>query len=94
MTSEIPVANQHPEVKEAITTARASLRDAYSKGADKAVQLKDAALERAGRYKDVALDKGRSAMSMIEQTIEERPFTVIGGVFLGGLIIGFLMRRK
>lgn len=94
MATEIPVPHQPPEVKEAISTARAKLTDAYSKGADKASHLKDAALERAGRYKDVAFDKGRSAISMIEQTIEERPFAVLGGVFLGGLVIGFLMRRR
>ena len=94
MATEIPVPNQPAEVKEAISHARASLRDAYSKGADKAGQLKDAAMERAGRYKGLAFDKGKSAISMIEQTIEERPFAVLGGVFLGGLVIGFLMRRK
>jgi ElaB/YqjD/DUF883 family membrane-anchored ribosome-binding protein len=79
MATQIP---ESAEVKEMVENARDGLRQAFEKGSERAVQFKDA-----------AFDRGRTALSAIERTVEERPFAVIGGVFVGGLILGMLLRR-
>ena len=94
MATEIPSGNRTPDIQETIDNARNGLRGAIDKGAEKASTLKDAAMDRASHLKDAAFDRGRSAASMIEKTIDERPWLVIGGVFAGGLILGMLLRRR
>jgi ElaB/YqjD/DUF883 family membrane-anchored ribosome-binding protein len=82
MAIEIPNEKQGKDVKDIVAGARDGLKEAFDKGS-----------ERAGQFKDAAMDRGRTALSTIERTIEERPLAVIGGVFAGGLILGMLMRR-
>jgi ElaB/YqjD/DUF883 family membrane-anchored ribosome-binding protein len=83
MAIEIPNEKQTKDIKDIVAGARDGLKDAFDKGS-----------ERAAHLKDVAMDRGRTALSTIERTMEERPLAVIGGVFAGGLILGMLMRRR
>jgi ElaB/YqjD/DUF883 family membrane-anchored ribosome-binding protein len=83
MATEIGSGNQTKEVKEMVDNARDSLRTAFDKGSEKAAQFKDA-----------AFDRGRNALTTIERTIEERPMAVVGGVFLGGILLGMLLSRR
>ena len=83
MAIEIPTEKQTKDIKDIVAGARDGLKEAFEKGSERAAVLKDA-----------AFDRGRTALSAIERTIEERPFAVIGGVFAGGLILGMLLRRR
>jgi len=94
MATEIPTSNLTREAQETLSSARDSLRSALDRGAETASHLKDAAMDRASHLKDAAFARGRSTYSTIERVIDERPFAVIGGVFLGGLVLGFLLRRR
>ena len=94
MATEIPTGNQTREIQDTITNTRESIKGAIDRGAEKAVHLKDAAMERASHLKDAAFDRGRSALANVERVIEERPIAVLGGVFAGGLILGFLLSRR
>ena len=94
MATEIPGGNQAREIQESIADAREGIRGAIDRSAERASQLKDAAFERASHFKDAAMTRGRSALSSVERTIEERPLMVLGGVFAGGLILGMLLSRR
>jgi ElaB/YqjD/DUF883 family membrane-anchored ribosome-binding protein len=94
MATEIRGGNTSADMQEAISGAKDGLRTALDTGRERAAQLKDAAFDRASQFKDAAFDRGRTALSSIEQTIEERPLMVLGGVFAGGLILGLLLSRK
>ena len=83
MATEIGTGNQTKEVKEMVDNARESIRTAFDRGSEKAAQFKDA-----------AFDRGRTALTAIERTIDERPLAVIGGVFVGGLVLGMLLSRR
>jgi ElaB/YqjD/DUF883 family membrane-anchored ribosome-binding protein len=56
-------------------------------------EIVDSARDKAMHFKDVALDRGRDAVTAIERVIEERPLAVLGGVFAGGILLGMLLRR-
>ena len=94
MATEIPSENQTREIQETIASKRDQIKHAIDRGTERAHHLKDAAMERASHMKDAALDRGRSALSRVETVIEERPLAVLGGVFAGGLILGFLLSRR
>jgi ElaB/YqjD/DUF883 family membrane-anchored ribosome-binding protein len=94
MATQVPTGNQSRDVQETIEGAREGLRHALDRGSERAAHLKDAAFERASHYKDIAMERGRSALSTIERTIDERPFMFMGGVFLGGIVLGFLLSRR
>jgi ElaB/YqjD/DUF883 family membrane-anchored ribosome-binding protein len=94
MATEIPAGNRSVEINESISGARDGVRAAIDKGTEKAAALKNAAMDRASHLKDAAFDRGRSAFSTIERTVEERPWAVLGGVFVGGLILGMILRRR
>jgi ElaB/YqjD/DUF883 family membrane-anchored ribosome-binding protein len=83
MATEMPTGDQTREIQETIEGARHTIREAIDRGTERAVHFKDA-----------ALDRGRSAVSRIEHAIEERPLMVLGGVFAGGLLLGFLLSRR
>lgn len=94
MATEIPTGARSADLQESLNAAKDGLRGAIDKGAEKAAHLKDAAMGRAAHLKDAAWDRGRTALSAIERTVDERPWMVLGGVFLGGLIIGMFLRRR
>lgn len=94
MATEMPTGNQTREIQDTISSTRDSIKSAIDKGTERASHLKDAAMERASHLKDLAYDRGKSALASVERVIEERPLAVLGGVFAGGLILGFLLSRK
>jgi ElaB/YqjD/DUF883 family membrane-anchored ribosome-binding protein len=82
MATEITGGNAR-DVQEALSTAKESLRSAYDSGR-----------ERAAHYRDVAMERGRNALSTAERTIQDKPLIVLGCVFAGGLMLGWLLSRK
>jgi ElaB/YqjD/DUF883 family membrane-anchored ribosome-binding protein len=80
MATEINPQNR--ELSESVAAVREGVKNFIDKGSERAADLKNS-----------AMDRGRDAFSTIQRTIEERPFAVIGGVFVGGLLIGMWMRR-
>ena len=100
MANEIPPGNQTREIQEGLAGARDGLRTAIDRGADRARELKDAAMDRATHLREVATERaamlrerGRDAWGSVERVIDERPLAVPGGVFVGGIILGMLLRR-
>jgi len=83
MATEMTGGNQARDVQEAITSAKESLRHAYEGGR-----------ERAAHLRDVAMERGRNALSTAERTIQDKPLIVLGCVFAGGLMLGWLLSRK
>jgi ElaB/YqjD/DUF883 family membrane-anchored ribosome-binding protein len=94
MATEIPTGARSADIQESLNAAKDGLRGAIDKGAEKASHFKDAAMDRASHLKDVAWDRGRTAFSAIEKTFDERPWMVLGGVFVGGIILGMMLRRR
>lgn len=84
MATEIPSGNQGRDIERDLSTsAREGLRGLIDRGG-----------ERAGHYKDAAMDRGRSAVSSMRGQIDTHPFVVIGGVFVVGVALGMLLRRR
>ena len=94
MGTEIPTGNRSGDIKETLDAAGNGMRSAFEKGTEKASHLKDAAFERASSLKDAAIGRGRSTFAMIERAVDERPWAVLGGVFVGGIILGMFLRRR
>jgi hypothetical protein len=91
MATEINPQNR--ELSESVAAVREGVKSFIDKGSERASDLKNSAMDRASELKNNAMDRGRDAFSAIQRTIEERPLQVLGGVFVGGLIIGLWMRR-
>ena len=55
--------------------------------------LIDRGTERAAHIRDVAMERGRNAISRAQHTVEERPLMALGGAFVAGLLLGLWLRR-
>jgi len=53
----------------------------------------DRSTERAAHLRDVAMERGRSAVHKAQHTVEERPLAAIGVAFGAGLLLGLWLRR-
>lgn len=91
MTTEIN--HQNRDLAESVAAVRDGAKNLFDKGAERAAEIKHAAVDRASVLKHSAMERGGDAVSTIQRTIEERPIAVLGGVFLGGLLLGMWLRR-
>ncbi|MFW8566401.1 DUF883 family protein [Orrella sp. 11846] len=88
-------------VKTAIDDAEDLLRQAASETGDRAVQLRDQAMERLDRTRsairdmqDVVVDKGRQAAHATDDYVHTNPWQAVTISAVAGLLIGLLIGRR
>ena len=89
------------EVKESLDDAERLLREAAELTGDKAVQMRERALESLRRTRltlydtqDAMLEKGRRAARATDEYVHDKPWQAIGLAGLTGLLIGMLISRR
>ena len=88
-------------VKDSLDDAEKLLREAASAGGEKAVELRERAMESLRRTRlalydtqDALLKKGREAARVTDDYVHDNPWQAIGIAGLTGLLVGMLISRR
>ena len=88
-------------VKESLDDAERLLREAAELTGDKAVQMRERALDSLRRTRlalydtqDAMLEKGRRAARATDDYVHDNPWQAIGIAGLTGLLVGMLISRR
>ena len=71
------------ELDEQVKKARKGLEESLAKAKD-----------RYGEYGQKFLEQAKSAASETDRFVKEKPYYVIGGTFIVGLLLGWVLSRK